>query len=749
MKDILTKVAILAVAGLSLVVTARAETIITNEFWICASTNTLNLGTLANPFDGSDQTKFDTVMSNMPPNCAIHILAGAYETWGQVNWGVKTGQKIIGSGIDVTVLRFAANVPITTNGPSVIANAGGPVTNVEVSDLTVDCNYTGQAESHHGVGLDGTENAIRRVKVENPGYYPGSSTEAWGIDLVNSSLPYSAGNIIEECEVNPLAGGHNITAISLDAGINTPISGIMRNNRVFLTPDPDGAQIAFDCSWATDCQVEDNYVDGADGGFVTDTGGSTNIIFAHNIFKDVYAGFVFWAYHHQNLTFAFNKISLCPTNSYFSTAFGFPDGTTHTNITIIGNDVGWDGIPSRSAYFLYVTNITGLTVADNTVDSNLYNYISVSGLNMYNNYDLYGNQLPDLNNPSVGGTPVTSLGLALIGSAEISSALTNLGLPGNPATIVTNHETGVALSGTFIGNGSFSGTFAGTFAGNGSGLTGLNASQLTSGTVPLAQLPGIVLGNSGTLTYANPNLGAVLSISNALSPEPWLKLNVYTATDYIANAYSAGYIDLNGQYRRLYLGSPSRPITRLNMQNVSIGEDFPSMIINTQAYYLTPTNWNWAFVSSAQGQKFLALIANSALGYITGQQSTDPNAGHRSLAFMTFSDTNDVYHHTAQYVFDTYNKPTSWFSNQVYWSWRIRGAQVADIDTNASWHLNAPVFSVSGNIVGGSFTGNGNALTNINANSIIGGLTTNITVLGAGSNIETLCFTNGILCAVH
>jgi hypothetical protein len=327
--------------------------------------------------------------------------------------------------------------------------------------------------------------------------------------------------------------------------------------------------------------------------------------------------------------------------------------------------------------------------------------------------------------------------------------LTNLGLPGNPAAIVTNSETGVNLSGTFIGNGYLGGTFSGTLIGNGSGLTGLNASQLTSGTVPLAQLPSIVLGNSGTLTYANPNLGAVLSISNALSPQPVLKLNLYTGTDYISKAFSAGYIDLNQPNTRLFLGSPSKPITRLNMQNVQIGEDFPSMIINTQAYYLTPTNKSWAFVSSGQGQKFLALIANSALGYITGQQSTDPGAGHRSLAFMTFSDTNDVYHHTAQYVFDTYNSPASWFSNQVYWSWRIRGAQVADIDTNASWHLNAPLFSVSGNIVGGSFKGNGNALTNIQADSIVGGLTTNITVFGAASNIEILCFTNGILSAVR
>ncbi|HEV2327591.1 MAG TPA: hypothetical protein VGY56_02245 [Verrucomicrobiae bacterium] len=749
----LTKFTILAVVGWSLVIAARAESLITNDFWICDRTNTSKLGTLDNPFDGSSQAKFDAVMSNMPPNCAIHILAGTYETWGQLNWRVKTGQKIIGSGIDVTILQFSTNTRIVQGGPAVITNDGSPVTNVVVSDLTVDCNYTGQAESHHGVIIDGTQNAVRRVKVINLGYYPGSNTEAWGIALGNAHLPVSAGNIIEECEVGPLAAGHNVSGITLEAGPSTFISGTMRINRVFLIPDPVGAQIALNCSWTTDCQVEDNYVDGADSGFVTDTGGSTNMLFVHNIFKHVYSGFGFWKYHRQNLTFAFNKISLCPTNSYFSTAFGFPDGTAHTNITIIGNDVGWDGTPSKSAYFLYATNVSGLTVADNRMDSGLLNYISASGLNMHNNYDLNGNVLPKLNNPTIDGTQVRPLGMALINSAEISSALTNLGLPGNPAAVVTNNETGVSLRGAFAGNGNLSGTFSGTFAGNGNGLTSLNASRLTSGTISLTQLPGTVLGNnsdSSMLTYANPDLGAVLGISNALSPDAAFKLNVYTATDYLSTADSAGYIDINEQSRRLFLGSPSKPITRLNMQNVQIGEDFPSMTINTQANYVTPpANWNWAFVSSAQGQGYLALIANSASGYITGQQSTDPGAGNRSLAFMTFSDGNDVYHQTAQYVFDTAETPDSWYSDQVYWGWRFAGTQVADIDTNGSWNLNAPVFSVSGNIVGSNFTGNGKALTNIQGTSVVGGLKTNITVLRAGSNLGTLCFTNGILGAMR
>jgi len=49
---------------------------------------------------------------------------------------------------------------------------------------------------------------------------------------------------------------------------------------------------------------------------------------------------------------------------------------------------------------------------------------------------------------------------------------------------VTNNQINVMLSGVFNGYGA--------------GLTSLNASQLASGTVPLAQLPGAVVTNNSS-----------------------------------------------------------------------------------------------------------------------------------------------------------------------------------------------------------------------------------------------------------
>ena len=216
-------------------------------------------------------------------------------------------------------------------------------------------------------------------------------------------LPSSVGNVIEECEVDPLVSGHKITAIGLMGGATNSISGMVRNNRVFLAPDPHGAQIAFNSAWVTDSKFEANYVDGADNGFCSDTGGSTNVIFAHDVFKNVYGGFVFWNASRRNLTFAFNKISLCPTGDYFSVAFGFPDGIFHTNIVIDGNTVAFDGDQRRAAYFLCVTNIIGLMVCHNTLDSNLDNRVSARGLMVFDNYDLHKKYLRSLKSTRIAG----------------------------------------------------------------------------------------------------------------------------------------------------------------------------------------------------------------------------------------------------------------------------------------------------------------------------------------------------------
>src|SRR5262245_16147433 len=94
-------------AILLLVQRTAAQTQFTNEFWVCNTTNTANRGTLSDPYDGSTRAKFDSIMANLPAGCTVHILAGTYQTHGNgagVDGYHLRGQKVLGSGIDVTII---------------------------------------------------------------------------------------------------------------------------------------------------------------------------------------------------------------------------------------------------------------------------------------------------------------------------------------------------------------------------------------------------------------------------------------------------------------------------------------------------------------------------------------------------------------------------------------------------------------------------------------------------------------------
>ena len=77
-------------------------------------------------------------------------------------------------------------------------------------------------------------------------------------------------------------------------------------------------------------------------------------------------------------------------------------------------------------------------------------------------------------------------------------------LNGGNAALATNVVAGLAITNAFITNS--------VFAGNGAGLTNLNASQMSSGTMSLAQLPGAVVTNN----WAGKINGSALSLGGNL-----------------------------------------------------------------------------------------------------------------------------------------------------------------------------------------------------------------------------------------
>ena len=99
--------------------------------------------------------------------------------------------------------------------------------------------------------------------------------------------------------------------------------------------------------------------------------------------------------------------------------------------------------------------------------------------------------------------------------------------------MVTNGETGVNITGVFSGNGSgLTSLPASNLTGalptiSGASLTALNASQLTSGTIPQAQLPSTIafLNSNQTFTGQN-NFSSSVGIGTTSPTSP---LDVYSA----------------------------------------------------------------------------------------------------------------------------------------------------------------------------------------------------------------------------
>ena len=518
--------------------TVSAETQFANEFWISTSTNTANLGTLDNPYDGSTQLKFDAAMNNLPANSTIHILAGTYQTLGTGAGGytLKSGQKVLGSGIDNTLIRL---IPNSGNGSSVyvMCNSGNVPSNNVVSDLTLDASYASTPNvSYNGVVLSGGHHTVRNVKVINTGGIPSLESFAIAIDAGGcgpAETNNSEGNLVENCVIGPvMAYGGDGIAFNVSRDLFCPqlgmiwISGIIRNNRI------DGAPLGINGSWMRNTLVEGNYIHGGGAGFYGDTGGYTNIIVAHNVFEDCGTAVTLAGYPRQNLMFCYNTVSSTTSNG-IAWAFRFHYNTTFTNISIIGNTVTFNGnTPAPGSTFLWANDITGLIVANNTVEPSLVSTISsCTGVNMYLNYDLNGNLRTDLD--TMGFSAMTSYGRSLMSSASQSAALVNLGLPSNPTILLTTNQslpvsftTNVTVGGAL----NYSNMVAQLFAGTGITTSTLNTSTGRVVTVNAnSQTNGfgniVMHGTSEFGAATNATIWNTLTVTNPTAPN-WSMLSV-------------------------------------------------------------------------------------------------------------------------------------------------------------------------------------------------------------------------------
>jgi|GEM_PF-3956175 len=396
-----------------------ASSLATNEVWIATNPATANLGTLSAPYDGSTQVKFDALWARIPPYTTIHILPGTYQTRGGSAWLIQSGQRLLGSGMDVTVLQLLGGDSTYFVLQSIDTSA-----NIEVADLTLDANGSlGAAFSHSGIILGGTHHAIRRVKVINC-VAGGTIAEVWGIVIESYSLlGPSEGNIIEGCEVSHHQGpiytngyATDLYAIVLNGGTSSPITGMIRNNRVIAVPGKAVGGIGL--GRAHDCLVISNYVEGnGSGTHIEGPDSITNTIFAYNIYKGITQVIDMSNDHPVNIAYLYNNIELSNNLYNFVIAFGFPPSGSYTNIVIYGNEIKCaSSFASWANMLVYGCNLSGLLVANNKIDSRLTNFLSnCSDVTMFGNTDLSGNEATGLNLSASAPSLATTFGLADFG----------------------------------------------------------------------------------------------------------------------------------------------------------------------------------------------------------------------------------------------------------------------------------------------------------------------------------------------
>jgi trimeric autotransporter adhesin len=298
---------------------------------------------------------------------------------------------------------------------------------------------------------------------------------------------------------------------------------------------------------------------------------------------------------------------------------------------------------------------------------------------------------------------------AVAGTADSANAVAAANVSGTlalgqlPSALLTDSETGVTLSGTFSGNGA--------------NLTALNANNLSSGTVPLAQLSGITSNQLATATWqqaTNLNGGNAALASNVVSGIGITNAFITNAT--LTNSSFAG----NGG-----------GLTNLNASQLSSGviplTQLPGAVVtnnDTTSVNLTGTfSGNGANLTSLNADNLssgtvplaqLSGITSNQLAAATWQQATNVNGGNAALASNVVSGIDIT---------------NAFITNAVITNSTIAGNGQGLTNLDAA-ELNSGVIPASrlpasvvtesetGVTLSGTFSGNASGLTGLNASQL-------------------------------
>ena len=314
----------------------------------------------------------------------------------------------------------------------------------------------------------------------------------------------------------------------------------------------------------------------------------------------------------------------------------------------------------------------------------------------------------------VGGQTATDVASASVAANAATSANT-------PDRIVKRDALGNFAAGTIT---------AGGFTGNGAALTGLNASQLTGGTVPDGRLAGtyssvLALSNAGNtfagtgagLTGLNANNLATGTLADGRLSGNVARLNAnqtFSGSNIFAGVSTMA--NVSNMFAGAFSGGGGG-LTNLNASQLASGTLPSDRLLGTYAGALTFNNAGNSFAGNG-----------SALTALT--------AGNLASGTLPAARLSGVYSNVV-----TFNNGANSFSGN--------GAGLTNLNAGALASGTVPAARLSGtysnvvvfNNTSNSFTGNGAGLTNLNAAALASGTVPGARLSGTYSNAVT--FNNG------
>jgi hypothetical protein len=396
------------------------------EVWIAVRTDGLpGTGTQADPYDGSTAEKFDEAMLRLPwTGLNIHLIgSGPFRSDLRHNWHLHSGWTLSGDGMDVTVVQMVGNLGGVTGGASLLSSDPNYTTdNVTIRDLTVDCNWPElSATADDGAGgeknakigavvLWGSNNLVQRVRSINSYGSWANLKEQFAIMLIAPRTGDGTNNVIDSCRAE-LPRGNYGNPFALAGWVDSSPKHIQISSKVISCTAigvNDGNNSGFTSGGVNlgnvkNCVIDGNTFIDCNGAAYTDTGTVDGLTVSNN---HVVRGWLGVGIHSSALP----KQNIVVTGNDFLIQNRYSNGASYgvsvdygptTNVTIDGNTFNFEASGNGQREFLAVegAHLTNTTISNNVIGSAacpVYNRVTGTGLNMFNNHAPDGSRVNGL-----------------------------------------------------------------------------------------------------------------------------------------------------------------------------------------------------------------------------------------------------------------------------------------------------------------------------------------------------------------